>query len=1357
LDNFSRQSHEGPEGAPSRLPRIGAAARDEPAPLSFAQQRLWLPERMEEVSQPDHIALGFRLIGTLDEPALRRALDRVVARHEALRTSFALRNGEPVQRVAPADVGFALREHDLRQHDNAAGELQRLVIEEAEAPFDLETGPLVRGRLIRLADREHVLLVTIHPIVADGASAGVLTGEMSALYAAFREGRADPLPVLAIQYADYAIWQRRWLSSEALEAQSDYWRGVLAGAPALLDLPTDRPRPAHLDHAGASVPLVLDARLTAALKALGLRHGAGLFVTLLAGWAALLARLSGEDDVVIGSLVANRTRTEIAPLIGLFANTLALRLDVSGSPGVSELLQRVKARVLEARQHLDVPWEHVVERVRPPRSLAHAPVFQVMFAWQNDADGGLQLPGLTVTPVAMPRSVANFDLTLSLAEAGERIAGRLEYATALFDRTTVERHAGYLRKLLEGMVADDARPVERLPLLGDAERHRLLEEWNATEAEFPRDECIHELFEAQAARTPDAIAVVHEDARLTYGELNACANRLARHLRGMGITPDARVAICVERSIEMVVGLLAILKAGGAYVPLDPAYPIELLGYMLKDSAPVAVLTHAQSRARLPAAFGDAATAIPVIDLDADTEHWAARPDGNPDRTGIGLTSRHLAYVIYTSGSTGKPKGVLVSHQNLVSSTFARTKTYRGFGRFLLLSPISFDSSVAGIFGTLTADGTLIIASRDAMRDASRISGDISRFQVETLLCVPYLYAYLLENFDSGGDYGSLSKVIVAGQSCPPDLIRKSLQKKPNTLIFNEYGPTETTVWASVWHADSASVGGYTRIPIGRPIANTRIYILDQHREPVPTGVAGEIYIGGAGVALGYLNRPELTAEQFLADPFARVPGARMYKSGDLGRYLADGNIEFLGRNDFQVKVRGFRIEPGEIETRLCEHPAVRQAIVVAREDGPGDKQLAAYYTVVADAEPASAEALRRHLAATLPDYMVPAVYVRLETMPLTPNGKLDRGSLARLPRQRPAAAGRHIAATPLEAELADLWQRLLHCETVGLDEDFFELGGDSLLATNMLLEIEQMTGIDLPEAVLFEAATIRALARFLTKSVVIEEKPTVALQTGGRAPPFFFFHGAILEGGFYARRLARLLGPEQPFAVVAPTKAPKRGLLPTIETMAAQQLPAILEAAPHGPLRLGGYSNGGLIAFALARQLSALGREVELVVMIDPPYFDIHPLHRWLYSWVSGAFLIAVAEGGVVERRLNAAAWFAQKRGPIRWFSGVKAVARPVPPGGSGPEAKAEDDRPRSLAQRRWARSVKTHVPKPAPVPAIVYAASNAAEPWRRLSPDLEIVRLDCDHEACVTTHLGVLAGDLRRRLDARNGEAAA
>ena len=652
---------------PTELPPITRVERGERLPLSFAQQRLWFLAQMEGVSQAYHIPFGLRLQGQLDRPALRRGLDRILARHEALRTTFASVDGEPLQRIIPEeDSRFYLPEHDLRQHSDVEGELQRLIQQEACTAFNLEAGPLIRGRLIRHGEDEHTLLISMHHIVSDGWSMGVLINELSTLYSAFVRGEADPLPELEVQYADYAVWQRKWIEGDILQQQADYWQTTLSGVPALLELPADHARPAQQDYSGAFVGLMLDEELTAGLKELSKRHGTTLYMTLLAGWATLLARLSGQQEVVTGTPVANRGRSELEGLIGFFVNTLTLRLDVSGSPTVSELLARVKSQALAAQQHQDIPFEQVVEIARPMRSLAHSPLFQVMFAWQNTPKGALVLPGLTLASLAgaSPHSTAKFDLTLSLQEAGETIVGGLEYATSLFEPSTIERYLGHFRTLLEAMVAGDSQAVDRLPLLREEERQQVLYEWNDTQVEFPSEECIHELFQAQVSRTPEATAVVFEDASLSYGELNRRANQLAHYLRGLGVKPDARVAICVERGFEMIVALLAVLKAGGAYVPLDPAYPAERLRYMLQDSAPIAVLTQGHLRGL----FLGLSEALPVLDLAAAGSLWEEQPGTDPDCGSVGLTSEHLAYVIYTSGSTGLPKGVMVEHRNVVNA-----------------------------------------------------------------------------------------------------------------------------------------------------------------------------------------------------------------------------------------------------------------------------------------------------------------------------------------------------------------------------------------------------------------------------------------------------------------------------------------------------------------------------------------------------------------------------------------------------------------------------------------------------------------------------------------------------------------
>ena len=1072
LADFAAGLAKAPESA---LPAIVPAERDGPLPLSFAQQRLWFLAQFEGASAAYHIPGGVRLKGTLDRGALRRALDRIVGRHEGLRTSFAMAGGQPVQRIADADSGFVLAEHDLRSlsETDAAAELGRLAAEEAPAPFDLERGPLIRGRLVRLQDDEHVLLATMHHIVSDGWSMSVLINELSALYAAFSQGREDPLPQLSVQYADYAVWQRRWLEGDVLRRQAEYWKTALAGAPVLLTLPADRPRPAQQDYAGAAIEVRLDAGLTRALKALSLRHGATLHMTLLAGWAALLSRLSGQEEVVIGSPVANRGRAEIEGLIGFFVNTLALRMDLSGLPSVAELVARAKAVSVAAQENQDLPFEQVVEIVQPPRSLSHAAVFQAMFAWQNAPEGALALPGLTLSPLEGPQDVAKFDLTLSLGEAGEEILGRLEYATALFEHETAERWLGYLRRVLEAMAADETQAVERIALLSEAERERVVYEWNATDAEYPSDKCIHELFEEQAARTPDAVAVVFEDQSLSYGELNGRANRLAHYLRGLGVKPDERVAICVERGLDMVAGLLAILKAGGAYVPLDPAYPAERLAYMLADSAPVALLTDATGQAALAGCMGTA----PAIDLAADAALWAAEPGGNPGRASIGLMPAHLAYVIYTSGSTGTPKGVMIEHRSAVNRLVWMQNAYglSAHDGVLQKTPFSFDVSVWEFFWPLLAGARLVVARPDGHKDPAYLVDVIQQKGVTTLHFVPSMLGAFLD-CEASAQCIDAGRVFCSGEALPPSLARRFHEHLPALELHNLYGPTEAAVDVTAWNCAAGASTAST--PIGRPVSNTRIYILDGHGSPVPVGVAGELYIGGVQVGRGYLNRPGLTAERFVVDPFAGLADARMYKTGDLGRWLADGTIEFLGRNDFQVKLRGFRIELGEIEARLSAHEIVREAVVVAREDSPGDKRLVAYYVAQGGAAGAEtgAEALRRHVLASLPDYMVPSAFVCLEKLPLTPNGKLDRQALPAPEGGAYAARAYEAPAGEAEETLARLWAELLKVERVGRHDNFFELGGHSLLAVTAVERLRRQ-GLQVDVRTLFASPTLAGLA----------------------------------------------------------------------------------------------------------------------------------------------------------------------------------------------------------------------------------------------------------------------------------------
>ncbi|MBD2814424.1 amino acid adenylation domain-containing protein [Xenorhabdus sp. Flor] len=1050
-----------------RLSEIMPVPRNSALPLSFAQQRLWFLAQFDGVSDTYHIPLALHLHGQLNITAWQQALNRLFARHEALRSVFITADGQPQVELLPAEFGLQVTQYDLRNTPEVDEQLKLLCVQEAETPFDLARGPLIRCALIQRTDEDYVFLLTQHHIVSDGWSLGILKSELSALYSAYLNEQPDPLPSLVIQYSDYAAWQRKVFSGEGLRAQSDYWRRTLADAPVLLELPTDRPRPSRQSFTGGRMPVQIDATLVQALKQLGQQHGTTLFMTLLTAWAALLSRLSGQDDLVIGIPSANRNRREIEPLIGFFVNTLALRVDLSGTPDMVTLLQRVRQTILGAQEHQDLPFEQVVEIVQPPRRSEHTPLFQVMFAWQESDTEEWQLPGLTVTPVVQGFDIAKFDLQLELTEKAGEVVGELNYSSALFDPETIARQVGYLQRLLRAMVNHPQQSVTAVDILSSTEQTLLLETWNATVAPYPEQLCVHQLIEQQVERTPDTIAVRYENQTLSYAELNARANRLAHQLIALGVIPDQPVAICVTRSPERIVGLLAVLKAGGAYVPLDPAYPGERLAYLLTDAEPTILLADNIGRA----ALGEEALKTLTV-LNPNT--LPDRPDSNPQVPD--LTSRHLAYVIYTSGSTGRPKGVMIEHQSVVNLTLEQIAQFDVgvTSRMLQFASFGFDASVWEIMMALSSGAMLVIPTETIRQDPCRLWHYLEEQSVTHACLTPAML------HDSAGlpEIAIKPRLIFAGEA-PATALFQTLCGRAD--LFNAYGPTETTVCATTWNCPSDYTGGL--IPIGRPTVNKRIYLLDKHSQPVPLGAVGELYIGGVGVARGYLKRPELTAERFLTDPFSDVADARMYRTGDLARYLPDGNLVFVGRNDQQVKIRGFRIEPGEIEARLTEYPAVREAIVLALGDGQ-DKRLVAYVVannVVAEADNGLAASLREHLSDILPDYMIPAAFVRLDTFPLTPNGKLDHLAL---PAPDQHAFARQVYEAPqgeIERSLATIWSELLEVEQISRHDSFFALGGHSLLAVRMIERLRRM-GLGVSIQTLFEHPVLSVLAQSLAQ-----------------------------------------------------------------------------------------------------------------------------------------------------------------------------------------------------------------------------------------------------------------------------------
>ncbi|WP_286191325.1 non-ribosomal peptide synthetase [Comamonas sp. JC664] len=1191
---------------PSGTPLLVRVPRDRPLPLSFAQQRLWFLAQLEPSSTVYNVPASVWLNGPLNVEALKQSFEALVLRHESLRTTFKVQDGAPVQ-VIDARGDVRLDVVDLRTLPTLQreAEAQRLAQEASQRPFDLERGPLLRIALLIVSDQEHLLVLVMHHIVSDGWSMGRLVDEMGQLYAAFSQGHAPLLPELPLQYADYAVWQREWLQGEVLEAQLGYWSRQLAGAPRLLELPTDRPRPAVQSLEGAIVPFALGRELSDAVRALGHQEGATAFMVLLAAFQAVLARYSGQEDVCVGSPIAGRTRAETEGLIGFFVNTLVLRTRLDGNPSFRELLARVREVTLGAYSHQDVPFERLVEALRAERSLSHSPLFQVMLTF--DSTPGAAGPSAphahqALSPVSVEHHVSRFDLTLGFTEGRDGFAGGLEYATALFERATVERLLGHLKALLTAAVEAPDRPVFELPLLDPSEQRRVLVEWNDTGAGGPADACIHTLIERQVAASPDAVAVVAGDTSLTYRELDHRASLLAVRLRGLGVGPEVRVGVCAERNADLLVAVLGILKAGGAYVPLDPAYPRRRLAFMLEDAKPRVLVGQRALLEGLPP--------VDAARVALDTA-WTAAPSGVAARAGA--APDHLAYVLFTSGSTGRPKGVALEHRSAVAFLrwTARTFSQQEMAGVLASTSLNFDLSVFELFAPLTRGGTVVLA-----RNALELPTLPAARRVTLINTVPSAMAELVR---ANAVPESVRAVNLAGEPLPGTLVEAIHAAAPGVQrVLNLYGPTEDTTY-STW---AEALRGASREPtVGRPLDGTRAYVLDAFGQPVPQGVAGELYLGGAGLARGYVDRPELTAERFVPDAFSQQPGARLYRTGDRVRWLPGGELQYLGRIDAQVKVRGFRIELGEVEATLRRHPAIRDAVVLAREDGGGGRRLVAYVVAQQGRVLDTVEA-RSFVKEQLPDFMVPSAFLTLDALPLTPNGKVDRAALP-VPEVLRAAEGRADVAPrdTLEWVLAGIWEELLGVGPIGIHSNFFELGGHSLLAMRLVSRIRERLGRSLPVVTLFQAGTLEELAERLRQTPA-RLSPVVTLNGGGSRRPSFFVHpvsGTVLP----YLELSRRLGADQPFyALQSPGLEDADAPLETVEAMAACYVAAMREVQPAGPYRLGGWSLGGVIAFEMARQLEQQGERVEQLLLIDAYAFDQRPPEPVGAEWMAARFV---------------------------------------------------------------------------------------------------------------------------------------
>ncbi|MDF5719565.1 MAG: amino acid adenylation domain-containing protein [Rhizonema sp. PD37] len=1069
--------------APPILPRV----KNTDLPLSYAQQRLWFLDQFEPNSPSYNIPLALRLIGTLNTVALQQSLQEIIHRHEALRTNCVTVNGKPnqiIQTQTNWKVSVVECQHLPTTERESA--LQQLVQQQAIEPFDLANELLIRVTLVVLSQTEHALLVCMHHIVSDGWSIGVLIQELASLYNAYSISQSSSLIPLPIQYADFAIWQRDWLQGDVLQSQLNYWQQQLKDAPVLLSLPTNRPRPAVQTFAGAYQKFTLSVELSASLAKLSQEQGCTLFMTLLAAYATLLYRYTALEDILVGSPIANRDRLEIEGLIGFFVNTIVMRTNLAGNPSFSELLTRVRDVATDAYTHQDLPFEMLVEALQPERDLSHTPLFQVMFALQNVPMSEVELTGLTVTSLTTESVTAKFDLTLSMQNTATGLLGVWEYNTDLFDSSTIERMTSHFLTLLEGIIANPEQQISQLPLLTAAEQQQLLVEWNNTQVDYSFDKCIHQLFEEQVQLTPDAVAVVFEDQQLTYQQLNRRANQLAHYLQSLGVKLEVLVGICVERSLDMVVGLLGILKAGGAYIPLDPNYPVERLSYMLADSQVKVLLSQRQIISEL------SPTKVDVVALDTDWEIICQKSDENPSN---GVKPYNLAYVIYTSGSTGQPKGVAIPHSAIcnhmlwMQTEFPLTET----DKVLQKTPFSFDASVWEFYAPLLTGAQLVVAQPWGHQDSVYLTKIIATEQITTLQLVPSLLQMLLEE-EEFKTCKSLKRVFCGGEALPM-VLQEHFFEKINTDLYNLYGPTEACIDATFWNCRRGV--GQQIVPIGRPIANTQLYILDPHFQPVPIGVPGELYIGGDGLARGYLNRPELTQEKFLPNPFCDAT-KRLYKTGDLARYLSNGNIEYLGRIDNQVKIRGFRIELGEIEAVLNTHPQIKQAVVIVTEDIPGTKRLVAY--VVKSDESLTTNQLRQFLKQHLPEYMVPGNFVILDNLPLTPNGKINRLALPK-PDGEIIREDEYVAPrTAIEQILTSIWQQLLLKEKVSIHDNFFEIGGDSILSIQVVSRAKN-SGLQITPKQIFQNQTIAELARVANTAVSVECKQGIVTGTAPLTP----------------------------------------------------------------------------------------------------------------------------------------------------------------------------------------------------------------------------------------------------------------
>ena len=1150
--------------------------------LSTSQERLWVLDQLHPGNPAQNLACGVRLGGRLDLAALVAALDEVVRRHEILRTEFHAIEGVPAQ-VAIPSAQVTVNHTDLCGFSREEREVQlsQLSQKYARETFDLSHGPLLRAMLFRLTDTERVLLFVFHRIICDESSARLVLNELTRCYQTCVSGKPLAAAENVLQYRDFAVLQR-----EPLAEHLSYWKQHLAGAPSSVDLPTDRQRQPVQTFRGTQQKVPIDRLMLEQLRDLGKKHDATLFMTLLAGFNALLSRYSRQEDLVVGTPVSGRGRRELEKLVGPLENMVVLRTDMSGEPSFADLLIRVREVAGVAFSHQDVPFGLLVEQLHLERDISRNPVFQIAFSLHDAALGGLQMADLVVSPFEVESGTEKFDLSVRSTATETELELTFSYNTDLFDAATIGRMMGHFRKVLEEAIADPGRRVAQLPILSEAEEHKILIEFNHTASDYPRDHCVHHLLEIQARRTPNAIAVEFAGKSLTYAELDSRSNQLAHLLQKHGVQREVLVGLCVERSLEMVVALVGILKAGGAYVPLDPAYPNDRIQYVLEDAHVKVLLTQ---ESLLPSLSTSAAE---MICLDPA---WKFLINQSSEPVAAEVSPENLAYVIYTSGSTGKPKGVQIEHRSVVNflCSMRREPGLVHDDVLVAVTTLSFDIAGLEMYLPLLSGARLVVASREQTYDGRLLMQLLEDSKATVMQATPATWRLL---FDSGWKGNRKLKVLIGGEALPAELARDLASCGP---VWNMYGPTETTIWSSLYLVNDRN---QRMISIGKPIANTQAYILDANQAPVPIGVPGELYLAGDGLARGYFGRPDLTAERFVPNPFRMDPGSRMYRTGDLARFLPDGNILYLGRIDHQVKIRGFRIELGEIESVLSELPSVQAAVVMAREDKPGDKRLVAYVVPSSPQEFSSAH-LRDFLRQRLPEYMNPSTFVKMEALPLSPNGKINRRAL---PAPDWSEPGSTVAVAPrdeLELQLVNIWRKVLGVPNVGITDNFFELGGHSLLAARVLSEVEKATGKTVSLSALFRGATVESLARWIRDDVGPERDPVVMeIQAGNAGLPFFAIVSPGEESLGYAM-LARHMGPDQPVYKIqghAPIVGERPYTEQEMQALAREYVAAMRSVQPEGPYCVGGLCDGAHIGERVVLALEAQGQEVGLFAIID-------------------------------------------------------------------------------------------------------------------------------------------------------------